>query len=76
MVKEAAGISAVVWPKDLPIKQIVRLTNSKNFSSLDDYREVVEEERRLLKRDGPQDSNTTDDDGLKESDEDEEEDDE
>ena len=67
MMKKIASIQDVIWLKNLFIKKIVKLTNSKNLSMLNDYRKIVEKKRRLLKKKRSQDSNTTENDELKES---------
>ena len=69
MVKEAVGINDVVWPKNMPVREIVRLANSRNLSILKNYREIIEEEKKLFKRNRPQDSDSTENDDLKESNE-------
>lgn len=51
MVHEAASIEGVIWPKEIPMDEIIQLANPRNLETLDDYREIVEKERKLLTRD-------------------------
>ena len=67
MIKKTASIHDVVWLKNLSIKQIVKLSNSKNLSVLNDYRKVVEKKRRFFKKKESQNSNIIENDELKKS---------
>ena len=39
------------------IIEIIRLTNSKNLDSFDDYKELIEKKRKFLRRNQSQNSN-------------------
>ena len=71
MMKKIVEINDVVWFKNMSIKIIVRLINSKNLSILNDYREIIEKKNFFFKKNKSQDFDITKNDDLKKNSENE-----